>query len=168
MCYRQEREMRAFIAALLVGITVLFAAAQRVQRQAYPSPDHRFKALVNTAEGESRVSVMTATGSQVAAHAFASDDRQHGYEVDAAYWTPDSHYFVFRLRSSGGHSPIFAPIVCWKEESASFYSLKNLTGDIAFAVAAPDLVKASNYPDMTNATVALHALTSADLAQIPR
>jgi hypothetical protein len=160
--------MRASITVLLVGITVLFADAQRVQPKAYPSPDHRFKVLIKTADGESRISVVTATGSPLVAHAFGSDDQQHGYEVDAAYWTPDSQYFVFRLRSSGGHSPMFAPIVFWKEKSTSFYSLKNFTGDVAFAVATPDLVKASNYPDMTAATVALHALTPADLVQIPR
>lgn len=160
--------MRASGALLLIGIVVLFANAQHVQPQTYPSPDNRFKALVNTADGESRVSVVSARGSQVAAHAFTSDDKQHGYEVDAAYWTPDSQYFVFRLRSSGGHSPMFAPIVFWKEKSTSFYSLKNFTGDIEFAVVPPDVVKASNYPAMTDATIALHALTSADLSRIAR
>lgn len=160
--------MRASIAVFLVGTAVLFANAQHLQPHTYPSPDHRFKALVNTNDGESRISVVTAKGTQLAAHAFTSDDKQHGYEVDAAYWTPNSQYFVFRLRSSGGHSPMFAPIVFWKEKSTSFYSLKNFTGDIAFTVAPPDLVKGSNYPDMTDATVALHALTSADLSEIPQ
>jgi hypothetical protein len=49
-------------------------------RQNYP-----FKALVYTSEGESRVSVVTANGSQLATHAFTSDGKQHGYEVDGAY-----------------------------------------------------------------------------------
>jgi hypothetical protein len=160
--------MKASVAVALVVTAVLAANAQRVQQEAYPSPDQRFKALVYTSDGESRVSVVTAKGSQLATHAFTSDDNQHGYEVDGAFWTPDSQYFVFRLRSSGVHSPMFAPIVFWKRTSTSFNSLKNYTGDIAFGVAPPDQVKASNYPGMTDATIALHTLTSADLVHIER
>jgi hypothetical protein len=157
--------IRASIAVTLVATAALLANAQQ---QTYSSPDHQFKALVYTTDGESRVSVVTARGSHLATCAFTSDDGQHGYGVDAAYWTPNSLYFVFRLRSSGGHSPMFAPIVFWKAKSTSFYSLKDFIGDIAFGVDSPDLVKASHYPAMTDATIALHTLTPADLEEIHR
>ena len=49
--------MRVSIAVTLVVTAVLVANAQRAQQETYPSPDHRFKALVYTSDGESRVSV---------------------------------------------------------------------------------------------------------------
>src|SRR5579871_74489 len=101
--------MRASISTALL-LTAVLALAQHAIHAEYLSPNNRFKALVDTSDGESRVAVLTERGVRLATHAFTSEDKQHGYEVDAAYWTPDGKYFVFRLRSSGGHSPMFAPI----------------------------------------------------------
>lgn len=70
--------MRVSIAVTLVVTAVLVANAQRAQQETYPSSDLRFKALVYTSDGESRVSVITAKGSRLAPYAFTSDDKQNG------------------------------------------------------------------------------------------
>jgi len=136
----------------------------------FKSPDHRFVGLVApslNASDESRVSILGADGHQLRTHDFSSSDGQHGYGVDAAQWTPDSHYFVLRMRSSGGHSPMFAPIVFWSRKANRFYSLNDYTGDISFSVAAPDGVKASTWPGMRPTTVSLHALKKTDVTELP-
>jgi hypothetical protein len=62
---------------------------------------------------------------------------------------------------------MFAPIVFWSQKANRFYSLNDYTGDIRFSVAAPDAVKASTWPGMRDATVSLHALKKADIAELP-
>jgi hypothetical protein len=40
---------------------------------------------------------------------YSSEDREHGFGVVKASWTPDNQYFVFSLTSSGGHQAWHAP-----------------------------------------------------------
>ena len=35
---------------------------------------------------------------------------EHGYGVTKAVWTPDSHFFVYSLESSGGHEAWHSPV----------------------------------------------------------
>lgn len=133
------------------------------------SPDHQLRAVIKQRgqTGESQISILARDGSQIRAYDFSSVDGDHGYGVDGAHWTPDSQYFVVRMRSSGGHSPLFAPIVFWSRKANQFYSLKGYTGDITFVVLAPDRVRASTWPDMRDATVSLHGLKSTDITELP-
>jgi hypothetical protein len=88
----------------------------------------------------------TGRGSRLATYAFTSHDKQHGYRLTLR----SGRQTRSTLFTDLGHSPMFAPIVFWKEKSTSFYSLKKFTGDIAFDVAPPDLLKACNYPGLTD------------------
>jgi len=136
------------------------------------SPDGIVTAIVapagkraGSADSESRISVRRSYGSFLRTHDFSSADGQHGYGVDGAEWTPDSQYFVVRLRSSGGHSPMFAPVVFWSRKANRFYSLKDCTADQTFSVAAPDKVEVSTWPDMKPATVSLHEVKESEVTE---
>ena len=72
----------------------------------FVSPDGSLAvAIVSTKGAESRVEIQDAKRTALCAHDFSSPDGQHGYGVDAAEWTLDSQFVVFRLRNSGGHMP---------------------------------------------------------------
>jgi hypothetical protein len=137
----------------------------------YPSPDHRFKAVIvpgnkMTGVSESRVSVLSSDGTQLQAHDFSSSDGEHGYGVNAALWTSDSQNFVFRMSSSGGHSPMFAPIVFWNRKSNRFYSLTNYTADNSFVMTGPDQLKVLTWPGMQAATVSLSRLKPSEMTEL--
>jgi len=137
----------------------------------YPSPDHQFKAVVVlsskvTGSSESRVQILASDGTQLRTHDFSSSDGEHGYGVDGAQWMPDSQYFVFRMRSSGGHSPMFAPIVFWSRKANRFYSLTNYTADQAFVVVGADQLKALTWPGMQAATVSLSKMKPSEMTEL--
>ena len=113
--------------ALLVGY-----ASPGEKLKSFKSPDGRLAAVVipvskqrGFEENESRISIQTNGGKQLLVHDFSSDDGQHGYGVDVAQWTPDSEFFVCQMRNSGGHSPMYAPVVFWAREKNRFYQLTN-------------------------------------------
>jgi hypothetical protein len=48
----------------------------------------------------------------------ASPRGMEGYYVVTAKWSPDSHFFVYSLSSSGGHSPWSFPLmVCGRKKN---------------------------------------------------
>jgi hypothetical protein len=137
------------------------------------SPDKHLVATVSPVRNatlhmatESTVSILNSGGSTLQTHHFSSQYGDQGYFVDGVKWTPDSEYCVFRMRSSGGHSPMFAPIVFWKRKANRFYSLKNYTADIVFSIAAPDTVKASTWPTMHSATVSLGTIKESEVLEL--
>jgi len=137
----------------------------------YPSPDRRFKAVIApsskvTGTSESRVSVLSSDGTQLRTHDFSSSDGEHGYGVDGALWTTDSQNFVFRMRSSGGHSPMFAPIVFWSRKANRFYSLTNYTADNSFVMTGRDQLRVLTWPGMHAATVSLSSLKPSEMTEL--
>jgi hypothetical protein len=110
------------------------------------------------AANESRVEIRRRGKTLLRAHDFSSSDGEYGYYVDGARWTPDSRFFVFRMRSSGGHSPMWAPVVFWSRRTNRFYQVNDYTADIAFSVISPDKVTLSTWPDMKPATISLFKL----------
>ena len=143
------------------------SSASRISAQ---SPDAQLIAVITAKDrrmrvngNESRVEIRTHND-QICVHDFSSSDGEHGYGIDSAEWTSDSQYFVFRLRSSGGHSPMFAPIAFWSRKENRFYTLKNYTGDTTFFVVAPDQIKANTWPGLLPASVSLRSLKKDDVA----
>jgi hypothetical protein len=140
----------------------------------FVSPDSRLIAVVipngkeNGApeKNESRVEIRGRKGDLLHAYDFSSDDGSHGYGVDGAQWTADSQFFVFRMRSSGGHSPMWAPVVYWSRKTTHFYELSDYTGDIEFSVTAPDTINVSTSTDMHPAVVSLHELKPTQVTEL--
>jgi hypothetical protein len=131
----------------------------------YVSPDGMFVANVipngkevGNKRAEDKIKIADKNGKVMSFYDFSSEDGEHGYGLDGGQWTVDSKFFVFRLRNSGGHSPMNAPIVFWSRSDSSFYQLNDVTGDIAFSVSPPDEVAASSLPDMKPAEISLNHL----------
>jgi len=144
------------------------------EAEKFVSPDKRLVAIVVPAdkhegyeELESRVEIHSRGGAPLCAHDFSSDDGEHGYGVDGAQWTPNSQFFVFRLRSSGGHSPMNAPVVFWSRKTNRFYDLKGYTADVTFSVTAPDNVSVDTWTDLRPATLSLHSLQEHQRTELP-
>jgi hypothetical protein len=114
---------------------------------------------------ESRIEIGTKTKGVIAVDDLTSEDGDHGYQIDGAAWTPDAQFFVARMRSSGGHSPMYAPILIWKRATKRFYILRDYTGDMEFVVRAPDRLTVGRWPEMTTATLSLRKLKPEELVE---
>jgi hypothetical protein len=109
-----------FLATAAAGSGNPRATKSGLPGERFVSPDGTLIAIVipngkekGGEKDESRVEIRRRKGGRLRAHDFSSDDGSHGYGVDGAQWTADSQFFVFRMRSSGGHSPMWAPGVYW-------------------------------------------------------
>jgi hypothetical protein len=154
---------RSFGPTLFLAVAVLVGYAGSGERlKKFKSPDAKLTAVVTPADKkrgfekyESRISILRSGGVQVSLHDFSSEDGEHGYGVDGAQWTPDSRYFVCRMRNSGGHSPMYAPVVFWSRKTDHFYQLNAYTAYRIFSIAAPDKVNADSWPGLQPATISL-------------
>ena len=163
----------AFLVVAVLVSAVAMSGSNPKRSTTRKSPDKHLLAVVDPVRNptlhvatESIISIRDDHGNTLQKHGFASQDGEHGYEVDGVKWTPDSQYCVFRLRSSGGHSPMFAPIVFWSRKTSRFYSLNDYTADQAFSVRAPAKVNASTWPGMRPATVSLSEVTPAEMTEL--
>jgi hypothetical protein len=132
------------------------------------SPDGKLMAIITPGrqKSESRIEVCHRGGTLLRSHDFSSVDGERGYFVDGAKWTPDSHFLVVRMRSSGGHSPMYAPIVFWSRERNVFYHLTNFTGDQQFNVSAPNKVSVRTWPGLKLATSSLAKLSPSQVTEL--
>ncbi|HXP46117.1 MAG TPA: hypothetical protein VN810_02510 [Terriglobales bacterium] len=161
----------SLVAVLALGFGSV--AAPHAKSTAFLSPDKMLVATVipagkqEGAEGmESRVEIRRKDGARLRIHDFSSADGEHGFGVDGAEWTADSRFFVFRMRSSGGHSPTYAPVVFWDRTKNGFYQLNDYTADMTFSVTAPDKVSMNAWPDLKPVTIPLHALQDSQLSKL--
>ena len=106
-------------------------------------------------QAESRVEIRNTKGTLLCAHDFSSPDGEHGYSVDTAQWTPDSQFFVFSMRNSGGHMPMYVPVVFWSRGTNHFYQLDNYTAVQTFSVTSPAKITVDTWPNLKPATVSL-------------
>ncbi len=141
--------------------------------RSFVSPDGAYKAVVlasgkekGSREAESRVEIRNGKGVVLCSHDFSSADGEHGYGVDTAQWTPDSRFFIFRLRNSGGHMPMYAPAVFWSKSKNHFYQLDDYTADQTFSVASPARITVDTWPDLKVATVSLTDLDKVKTTQL--
>ena len=165
---------RSFGLSLLVSATVLVAYAGSGERpKEFKSPDAKLTAVVTPADKkrgfekyESRISILRSGGVQVSMHDFSSEYGEHGYGVDQAQWTPDSQYFVCQMRNSGGHSPMYAPVVFWSRKTNHFYQLNDYTADRTFSIAAPNTVNVDSWPGLAPATVSLGGVKERQVTEL--
>ena len=165
---------KSFGPALFLATAVLFGSASSGERpKAFKSPDAKLTAVVTAVDKirglekyESRISILRSGGVQLSMHDFSSEDGEHGYGVDGAQWTPDSQYFVSQMRNSGGHSPMYAPVVFWSRKTNHFYQLNDYTADLMFSVAAPDEVHVNSWPSLEPATVPLGAVKEGQVTEL--
>ena len=161
---------------LMLFTASLMTAAQNTassENRSFAAPNGLFSAVVlaggkeKGAEGaESRVEVRDAKGVVLCAHDFSSADGEHGYGVDTAQWTPDSQFFVFRMRNSGGHMPEWAPVVFWSKDRNHFYQLDDYTADQTFSVRSPSRIVVDTWPGLKPSTVSLKDLGALKLTQL--
>jgi len=160
--------------ALMVLVAALAGLAARNQKvTTFKSPDRQLAAVVSPADrqkgveaNESRVSILRSDGTQLRRHDFSSADGEHGYGVDGAQWTPNSLFFVFRMRNSGGHMPMYAPVVFWSRKANRFYQLNDYTADQTFSVVAPDSVSVSTWPALKPATMWLRGVRESQITEL--
>jgi hypothetical protein len=159
---------------VLATATALFGYAHsKVRQKEFKSPDSKLMAIVVPAdkkkgfeEYESRILILRSRGAQISMHDFSSKDGEHGYGVAGARWTRDSQYFVCRMGNSGGHSPMYVPVVFWNRKTNHFYQLKAYTADRIFSIAAPDKVNVETWPDLHPATVSLSKVKEGQVAEL--
>lgn len=143
------------------------------RRKVFKSPDAGLLAIVAPAdkkagiEGrESRILILRSGGNQISMQDFSSQDGEHGYGVVGAQWTPDSQYFVCRMTNSGGHSPVYVPLVFWNRKTNHFYQLKAYTAGRVFSIVSPDRVNVESWPDLQPAVVSLSRLREGQVTEL--
>jgi len=159
---------KSFGVLFLVAATLLVGyAGSGKALENFKSPDGRLMAVVTPADKkrgfekyERCISILRSGGLQLSMHDFSSEDGEHGYGVGQAQWTPDSQYFVCQLRNSGGHSPVYVPVVFWSRKTNHFYRLNDYTAWRTFTIAAPNKVNVDSWPpdpagNLTPATASL-------------
>jgi hypothetical protein len=116
------------------------------------SPNHQWRACVVEVGkfppplNESRVDIRDTSGKLVASRNFASPKGDQGRSVVHSAWTPDSNFFVFSTRSSGGHSPWHWNTYFYSRKKDKFAALDDTIGPVIkpnFKVKAPDIVEAT-------------------------
>ncbi|HTQ62005.1 MAG TPA: hypothetical protein VMI32_17405 [Candidatus Solibacter sp.] len=58
---------------------------------------------------------------------YSSEDGEHGFGIVKAAWTPDGHYFVFSLTSSGGHQAWHSPTLFYSPRDNKIRRLDDYT-----------------------------------------
>ena len=129
--------------------------------QGTDSPDHRLRACVVEVGkfppplNESRVDIRDTSGKLVASRNFGSPKGDQGRSVVHSAWTPDSNFFVFSTRSSGGHSPWHWNTYFYSRKNNKFALLDDTIGPVIkpnFNVQAPDVVVATVQGTPSDAT----------------
>ena len=120
--------------------------------QGTDSPDHQLRACVVEVGkfppplNESRIDIHDTSGKVVASRNFGSPKGDQGRSVVHSAWTPDSNFFVFSTRSSGGHSPWHWNTYFYSRKKNTFSLLDDTIGAVIkpdFTVKGPDVVEAT-------------------------
>lgn len=140
--------MKTAVVLLLLLSSFLIAGQTRVKF--YYSPDRQLAVRIVTVQDnggmnlESSIEVGNARGRILNRKNFISKDRQHGYGVLKATWTPDGNFFVFSTIASGGNDPGHFPTYVYIRQTNAIHSLDSLVGvwvtDPEFYVEFPDVV----------------------------
>jgi len=72
---------------------------------------------------ESKLEFLTPDDKLLCSLDYSSEDGDHGFGVVKAAWTPDGHYFVFSITSSGGHQGWHFPTHFYNTQDSKIYSL---------------------------------------------
>ena len=158
MCKNWEPMKITTAAISLLAAITLDSCATATQQpanfgcQGTDSPDHQLRACVVEVGkfppplNESRVEIRDTSGKLVASRNFGSPKGDQGRSVVHSAWTPDSNFFVFSTRSSGGHSPWHWNTYFYSRKTNKFTLLDDTIGPVIkpdFKVQAPDVVEAT-------------------------
>lgn len=111
----------------------------------YVSPDGKTVAIVETMAGpkanESNVGIFEVSVAGTSStprrnQSFVSIDGEHGLIVVRSAWSPNSNYFVFSGKSSGGHQPWHSPLFVYSRRTNRLFKLDTCLPRIA--VVAPE------------------------------
>jgi hypothetical protein len=133
-------------------------SCQTLVPELFVSPDKATHTLVYpadvslyaTPDMESRVVFRSSDGTTLTSQDYSSPRGTNGYYVFHGQWSPDSHYFVFSMSSSGGHSPWSFPIKVYavkKNLIANFSDMigGNPTVSGQFQFSGPHILVASTW-----------------------
>jgi hypothetical protein len=157
MCKNNEAmKITSHTISFLAAMTLATCASQAPQPANFgctgtDSPDHQLRACVVEVGkfpplNESRVEIRDTSGKLVASRNFGSPKGDQGRSVVHSAWTPDSNFFVFSTRSSGGHSPWHWNTYFYSRKKNDFAQLDDTIGPVIkpnFKVQAPDVVEAT-------------------------
>jgi len=158
MCKNNEAmKITSHTILFLAAMTLATCASQAQQPANFgctgtDSPDHQLRACVVEVGkfppplNESRVEIRDTSGKLVASRNFGSPTGDQGRSVVHSAWTPDSNFFVFSTRSSGGHSPWHWNTYFYSRKKNNFAQLDDTIGAVIkpnFKVQAPDVVEAT-------------------------
>ena len=158
MCKNYEPMKSTTPAISLLATIVLTSCATSAPQpanfgcQGTDSPDHQLRACVVEVGkfppplNESRVDIHDTSGKVLASRNFGSPKGDQGRSVVHSAWTPDSNFFVFSTRSSGGHSPWHWNTYFYSRKKNTFSLLDDTIGAVIkpdFTVKAPDVVEAT-------------------------
>ena len=158
MCKNYESMKITTPAVSFLAAIILSSCATATQQpanfgcQGTDSPDHQLRACVVEVGkfppplNESRVDIRDTSGKLVASRNFGSPKGDQGRNVVNSAWTPDSNFFVFSTRSSGGHSPWHWNTYFYSRKTNKFALLDDTIGPVIkpnFKVQAPDVVQAT-------------------------
>ena len=141
------RLLLAMIAGLLLSPAGLSQAQIPAQNGQYKVPGGSKVVLSSVGtQGESRVEFFNPSGKRLCTADYTSADGSHGYYVAKAEWTPDKHFFVFSLESSGGHSVMNTPTQFFSLKDRSLCSLDSYVGEAGiefadFRLSSPNTVE---------------------------
>src|ERR1039458_9112992 len=141
------RLLLVMIAGLLLSPAGLSQAQIPAQNGQYKVPGGSKVVLSSVGtQGESRVEFFNPTGKRLCTADYTSADGSHGYYVAKAEWTPDKHFFVFSLESSGGHSVMNTPTQFFSLKDRSLCSLDSYVGEAGiefadFRLSSPNTVE---------------------------
>ena len=76
-------------------------------------------------DNESKLEFYSPENQRLCTLDYSSEDGEHGFRVAKAAWTPDNHFFVFSLSSSGGHQPWHAPTLFYSTKNKAILNLDN-------------------------------------------
>ena len=149
-----------YIISLSAVVFLLVGSAHAGQNkdQKYESPDGKYIAYVMDVtttpygSGESKLIIKTKQGKTVCSKSYRSQDGEHGFGVEKAAWTPDSHFFVYSMSSSGGHRAWHLPTYAISTHDLKIRSLDGYLGPITdpdFELDSPDIFKTAGRDKVT-------------------
>ncbi len=112
----------------------------------FRSPDGSLVAIVSGGgKNESSLEIKSSSGVGLAGKSYASADGNHGWVIDHGEWTPDSRFFVFSMRNSGGHQSWHSPIEFFSRNANAIESVERhasmVVTDPDFHIIAPSVLE---------------------------
>ena len=70
------------------------------------------------------------------------------------------------MSDSGGHSPMYKPVVFWSRRTNRFYQLNDYTANETYSVTSPAKIAVETWPSLKPATVSLSDVSALKLSEL--